>query len=132
MNAMDKSQWQTLQDMLALRQFYRQGGAGVPGMPGAQSGAGSPWDQVPGGGSTANALPPANPMVDHRARYNKLADDAHYASMLGYGTAGASMLAAPNPLSLLGALGGIGLGAAGGFANSYASDRARRLGYQGN
>lgn len=129
---MDNSQWQRLQEMLALRQFYRQGGAGVQGLPGGQSGRSSPWDEVPGGGSTANALPPANPMVDDRAHYNKLADDAFAASMLGYGTAGASMLGAPNPLSLLGALGGIGLGAAGGFANSYASDRARRMGYQGN
>lgn len=35
MNAMDKSQWQRLQEMLALRQFYRQGGAGVQAGPAA-------------------------------------------------------------------------------------------------
>ena len=129
---MDRSQWQILQEMLAKRQAYNQGGAGVPGMPGAQSGAASPWDQVPGGGSTENAMAAYNPMVEDRAYYNKLADDGFASSVAGYGTALGAMAMPPNPLSLALALGGMGLGFTGGLAQGHGTRNAKRLGYQGN
>lgn len=129
---MDRSQWQILQEMLAQRQAYNQGGSGVPGMPGAQSGAASPWDEVPGGGSTANALPLANPLADERARLQKLSDDALVNALLGYGIAGGSLAAGPNPLTLLGALGGGAYGIINNQISRNAGANARRLGYQGN
>lgn len=151
MNIMDPEQWNILQQVLAARQAAHMRDPSlrrntVPGMGsaanhtgnvrggmGAQSGASSPWDEVAGGGSTANALPPANPMVDDRRYYGDMADNGFASSMLGYGTAlGTLAFAPPNPLTLALGLGGIGLGTLGSAMKTRGETEARRLGYQGN
>jgi hypothetical protein len=130
--AMEQSQWQRLQDMHNRRLSYRQGGAGVAGMSGAQSGQSSPWDEVPGGGSAANAVPHANPFVDERQGYSQLSEDALVNALLGYGVAGASAMAGPTPLSALGVVGGGLYGLGNNAVAGYAGRKARNLGYQGN
>lgn len=153
---MDQSQWQILQQMLQQRDAARQAaqmrdpslrrnaapgngsmanaGGAVPGMAGSQSGADpNPFSQVPGGGSTANALPYGNPMADDRRYYTDMADNGFANSMAGYGTAlGTMAFLPPNPATLALALGGAGLGAVGGLMQGHGERNAKRLGYQGN
>ena len=147
---MDPHQWELLQQMLAARQAAQmrdpslrrnavpgQGsmantGEMMPGPMGGQSGPSSPWDQVPGGGSTQNAMAAYNPMVEDRRGYSQMADDGFATSLAGYGTALGAMALPPNPLSLALALGGMGLGFGGGLAQGHGTRNARRLGYQGN
>jgi hypothetical protein len=148
---MDPQQWEILQKMLAAKQAAQmrdpslrrnaapgQGsmnnaGPAIPGLMGSQSGPDpNPFSQVPGGGSTANALPLANPLADERARLQKLSDDALVNALLGYGIAGGSLAAGPNPLTLLGALGGGAYGIINNQISRNAGANARRLGYQGN
>lgn len=108
-------------------------GPAIPGLMGSQSGPDpNPFSQVPGGGSTANALPPANPLADERAASQELSGSALANALLGYGLAGASLTAPPNPLSLLGALGGGAYGIINNQISRNAGANARRLGYQGN
>lgn len=109
-------------------------GGSVPGMVGTQSGADpNPFSQVPGGGSTANALPYGNPMADDRRYYTDMADNGFANSMAGYGTAlGTMAFLPPNPATLALALGGAGLGAVGGLMQGHGERNAKRLGYQGN
>lgn len=129
-----RSQWERLRDTHNRTLANQQGAPGLPGMPGSQSGADPlPFSQVPGGGSTANAVQPPNPLVEDRAYYNQLADDGFANSMLGYGTAlGTMAFLPPNPATLALALGGVGLGTIGGLAQGHGERNARRLGYQGN
>lgn len=111
---MDMSQWQALQEMLALSEQARR-------------------NQAPGMGSTANALPPHNPMVEDRRYYSDMADDASGQGLLGLGAGlGTMMMAPPNPLSLAAALGLGGYGALQGIREVHGNRNARRLGYQGN
>lgn len=149
---MDPEQWKILQQVLAARQAAQmrdpsmrrnavpgQGssaytGEMIKGLMGAHSGPDpNPFSQVPGGGATANAVPPANPMVENRRYYGEMADNGFANSMLGYGTAlGTLAFAPPNPFTLALGLGGIGLGTLGSAMKAHGEDKARRLGYQGN
>jgi len=109
-------------------------GPAIPGLMGSQSGPGpDPFSQVPGGGSTANALPPANPLVDDRRYYTDMADSARGQGSLGLGAGLLTMMmASPNPASLAAALGLGAYGGIQGIREAYGTDKARRLGYQGN
>lgn len=109
-------------------------GGAVPGMMGTPSGVDpNPYSQVPGGGSTANAVPYENPMVDDRRYYTDMADSGFANSMAGYGTAlGTMAFLPPNPATLALALGGVGLGTVGGLMQGHGERNAKRLGYQGN
>lgn len=90
-------------------------------------------NQAPGMGSTANALPPRNPMVEDRRYFSDMADDASGQGLLGLGAGlGTMMMAPPNPLSLAAALGLGGYGALQGIREVHGNRNARRLGYQGN
>jgi len=130
---MSDPQWSRVQQMRERQNFADQGAPGYAGLPGAQGGSSSPWAEVAGGGSTANALPPANPMVDDRRYYGDMADNGFASSMLGYGTAlGTLAFAPPNPFTLALGLGGIGLGTLGSAMKTRGETEARRLGYQGN
>lgn len=91
-----------------------------------------PRNQVPGMGSTANAVAPPNPSVDARHHYGDMSDDAALQSMLGYGTAYGAMMLPPNALTGLAAVGGGLYGGINGIRQMYADKRARELGYQGN
>lgn len=148
---MDPQQWEILQKMLAAKQAAQmrdpslrrnaapgQGsvantGSAIPALMGAQGGPDpNPYSQVPGGGSTANALPVSNPMVDDRKYYKDLEAEGFLTSMGGYGTALSSLFMPPNPATLALALGGLGLGTIGGLQQSHGRHNARKLGYQGN
>lgn len=148
---MDPRQQELLQQMLAIRQAASMrdpslrrnvapgmgsaanAGGQVQGLLGAPAGPDpNPFSQVPGGGSTANAVPQENPMVEDRRYYTDMADDGFANSMLGYGVGGAALMTPPNALSLLTALGGMGYGAINGFRQSHGERNAKRLGFQGN
>lgn len=80
----------------------------------------------------SNAMPLPNQAVDDRAYYGQLADDTLANALLGYGVLGGSMMAGPNPLSLVGAVGGGLWGLGNNAASQYAADQARKRGFQGN
>jgi hypothetical protein len=92
-----------------------------------------PRNQAPGMGSTANALPLANPLADQRQQALSDAERNHLMSMLYSGLAvGAAPFALANPAAAIGSM----AGAAGGLVHDRMGDldgqRARALGYQGN
>lgn len=107
-------------------------GTVMPGMQGAQSGPGDPFNQVPGGGSTANAMAHPNPAVDDRRFFSDLSDDAFRHMLYGYGTAAGSFMAPPNPLTLTTGIGGSLYGLGANWVSQQADKSARLRAFQGN
>lgn len=112
---MDASQWNILQELLSLMETRQD-----------------PRNQAPGMGSTANALPHQNQLVDDRRYYSDIADNAGVQAAAGLGGAIGTLATAPPPFQLPVAAGLGAYGVGQGLRQIYGDHMARKLAYPGN
>lgn len=91
-----------------------------------------PFSQVPGGGSSANALQPVNPMVEDRRYYTDMDENAAVQAGIGFGGALGTLATAPPPFKLPAAAGMAAYGGVQQLRQILGEHMGRKLGYQGN